>query len=62
MQEVNTTEGASDDRIDGTTGTLNLDLCVTTNVGEDITLAELNEGQLTVVTVGKEICRQVSFV
>jgi hypothetical protein len=55
VQEINTTESASDNRIDRATSTLDLDLGIPTNVREDITLAELNKSQLAVVAVGKEI-------
>jgi hypothetical protein len=59
VQEINTTEGASDNRIDRATSTLDLDLGIPTNVRENITLAELNESQLAVVAVGKEILKTV---
>lgn len=59
MQEINTTESACNDGIDGLPSTLNLNLCVTSDVGEDIAFTQLNKGQLTVVTVGKEIYNAV---
>lgn len=56
MQEIDTSKSSSNDGIDGTTSTLDLNLGVTSNVGEDIAFAQLNQGKLAVVAVGKEVC------
>jgi hypothetical protein len=56
VQEINTTESACDDGIDRFSSTLDLNLGITSDVGEDIAFTQLNEGQLAVVAMGKEIC------
>lgn len=56
VQEIDTSKSSSDNGIDGTTSTLDLNLGVTSNVGEDIAFAQLNQGKLAVVAVGKEVC------
>jgi hypothetical protein len=55
VQEVDTAKGTSDKRVDLVTGTLEPDLSATTDVGEDVTFSHLDESQLGVVAVSKEI-------
>jgi hypothetical protein len=55
MQEVDTTEGSSDDGEDRVASTFNLHLSVTSNMRENVTLAQLDQSQLGVVTVCGEV-------
>lgn len=55
MQEVDTTESTCDDGVHRASGTLNLHLGIAADVGENISFTQLDEGQLAVVAVGKEI-------
>lgn len=59
MKEINATKRSSDDGVNGATSPLDFKLCITTNVGENIALAQLNQGQLAVVAVGVVICLKV---
>ena len=60
VQEINTTESASDNGVDGVAGAGNAQLSVAADVGEDIALAHLDKSKLGVVTVGKVICEFIS--
>jgi hypothetical protein len=55
VEEINASKGTGDERPDGGTGTLNADLGVAAHMGEDITLAHLDEGQFDVVGVSRVI-------
>jgi hypothetical protein len=55
VQEINTTKGASNERIDRMASTGNPQHRVPANVGEDVTLAQLDQGKLGVVAVGEEV-------
>lgn len=51
MKEVNAAESAGDDRVDWLPGTLQADLCVATDMREDVAFTKLNQGKLSVVRV-----------
>ena len=51
MEEVNTTEGASDDGIDRTSCALQLNLGTAANVGKYVAFSEFNQCKLSVITV-----------
>lgn len=55
MQEIHATECAGHEGEDGVPRPLNLHLRTASSVREDITLSKLNQSQLDVVAVGKEI-------
>lgn len=55
MEEIYASECTRHDRIDGMTGTLQLNLSVAANVGEDSALAHFNKCKLSVVAVGEKI-------
>jgi hypothetical protein len=55
VQEVDTSEGASDNWVDVSTSALKSHLSVAANMRENVALAKFNEGQLAVVAVRKEI-------
>lgn len=55
MKEVYAAERASDDGVHAVTDTRKAHLGVAPNVGEDVALAQLNEGQLSVIAVSKVI-------
>lgn len=55
VQEVDASESSSDNGVDLVTGTLKPDLGAASDVGEDITLAHLDESQLGVVAVSEEV-------
>lgn len=55
VQEVNTTKGAGDEGIDTLAGTRDPKLGIAADVREDIPLAQLDEGQLSVVAVSEEV-------
>ena len=55
MEEVDATKCTCDQRENSVSDAFNLHLGPTTSVGKDITLSKLNESQLDVVAVGKEV-------
>ena len=55
MQEIDTTEGSSDARVNLMAGTRNLHESVAANMREDVTLAQLDESQLSIVAVCEEV-------
>jgi hypothetical protein len=59
VQEINTAKGAGDDRIDGPAGASDVQLGVVANMGENVSLAHLDQSKLSVVAVGKVICPAV---
>ena len=60
MQEIDAAKGASHDGVDRVLCAFELDLGVSSTVGEYVTLAQFDEGKFCVVAMGKEICRIVS--
>lgn len=55
MEEIHAAKGSRDKWVDLSSSTGNLQCGAATDVGEDITLAQLDESQLRVVTMRKEI-------
>lgn len=55
VKEINTTKSSSNDRIDRTASSLEIDLSITTAVGENVAFSHLNQSQLTVVAVGIKV-------
>jgi hypothetical protein len=55
VQEIDTTESSSDDGEDRVASTLNLHLSVTSDMREDVSLAQLDQSQLSVVAVCREV-------
>lgn len=55
MQKVDATKGSSNTGVNVTAGTGNAHTSVTTNMGENITLAQFDQSQLSVVAMGEEV-------
>lgn len=58
MQKIYATKGSSDDGINAASSSRKIDLSITTDVGENVTLSNLNEGKFAVVTVREEVCER----
>lgn len=55
MEEIDAAESTGDDGIHITASTFELNPGISTNMREDVALAQFNEGKLAVVAVGIEI-------
>jgi hypothetical protein len=61
VKEIDTAEGAGDDGVDLLAGTGDPQHCVAADVRENVSFAQLNQSQLGIVAVGKEVCGSVSL-
>jgi hypothetical protein len=61
VEEIDTAEGAGDDGVDLAARTLDPQLRVAAHMREYVLLAQLNQSQLGVVAVSKEVCGIVSL-
>lgn len=55
MQEIDATKGSGNTRVDIPAGTGNGHESVTTNMRENIALAQLDQCQFSIVTMSKEV-------
>lgn len=59
VQEIDTTKGAGDNRVNLAASTLNLNLGVLSNMGKDVSLSHLDQSEFSVVAVREVVCTRL---